>query len=297
MPSLKHEALVELIRRCPELLVELLGFTEGVGVRATEVSAELNQLVPVEFRADGVWLLDGPMPLVAALEVQLSPDPAKPWVWPLYLCGLRARHRRPAVLLVLTLDPAVARWASRPLVLGPGSVLRPVVVGPEQIPRILDPEQARRCPEQAVLSVLAHGGSADAAGLGLAALAGIETLDEERIKLYSELVWQALHAQARTILEVIVTRNFELKGELLAILERRVTAEAMERSHGQGVQEGLAHGLAHGERLLLRRQLSRRFGLLPPWAEERLDQAAPATLERWADAVLTAETLEAVLDT
>lgn len=284
MPSLKHEALVELVRSRPELLLELLGLP-GVGsARLLEVSAELNQLVPAEFRADGAWLLEGPRPLVAALEVQLGVDPDKPWVWPLYLCALRVRHRRPAVLLVLTLDPAVARWASQPLDLGPGFGLQPVVVGPDQIPWIFDPEQARRCPERAVLSVLAHGGSAEAATLGWAAMSGIQLLDEERVKVYSELVWLALNPAARSVLEAMMTRNFELKGELLAILERRYFMERDEQEREEG------------ERQILQRLLARRFGELPAWAVERLQQASRGELERLADAVLGAPSLEEVFE-
>ena len=47
--------------------------------------------------------------------------------------------------------------------------------------------------------------------------------------------------------------------------------------------------------LLLRRQLTRRFGPLPEWAERRLMDAEPAQLERWGERVLEAATLEAVL--
>ena len=45
---------------------------------------------------------------------------------------------------------------------------------------------------------------------------------------------------------------------------------------------------------LLRRQLTRRFGPLPDWAEQRLQGATLAELELWAERVLDAPTLEAV---
>ncbi|MDX9721914.1 MAG: hypothetical protein RBU37_14290 [Myxococcota bacterium] len=54
-------------------------------------------------------------------------------------------------------------------------------------------------------------------------------------------------------------------------------------------------GLEKGQRGVLRRQLTRRFGELPDWAEERLLQGSPAEFERWADRILEEETLEAVL--
>ena len=46
---------------------------------------------------------------------------------------------------------------------------------------------------------------------------------------------------------------------------------------------------------LLRRQLTTKFGSLPKWAEERLEKATQAQLERWFKKILTAETLVSVL--
>jgi hypothetical protein len=54
-------------------------------------------------------------------------------------------------------------------------------------------------------------------------------------------------------------------------------------------------GIEKGEALLLRRQLMRRFGALPEWAEQRLSQATTVQLETWGDQVLDAATLTEVL--
>ena len=59
--------------------------------------------------------------------------------------------------------------------------------------------------------------------------------------------------------------------------------------------EVFAEGRIEGEVRLLRKQLVRRFGPLPDWAERRLTDAEPAQLERWGERVLEAATLEAVL--
>jgi len=59
--------------------------------------------------------------------------------------------------------------------------------------------------------------------------------------------------------------------------------------------EGLREGLQEGETKVLRRQLTRRFGPLPSWAEERLGQAGEAELEAWADRVLECQSLRDVL--
>ncbi len=62
----------------------------------------------------------------------------------------------------------------------------------------------------------------------------------------------------------------------------------------KGIEQGRQEGIQQGEALLLRRQLARRFGELPPWAEERLAQADREALERWAERVLEAATIEEV---
>ena len=57
---------------------------------------------------------------------------------------------------------------------------------------------------------------------------------------------------------------------------------------------GIEKGLQQGEVIMLKRLLTRRFGPLPAWAEQRLEQASPPELEGWADRVLEAQRLEDV---
>lgn len=62
----------------------------------------------------------------------------------------------------------------------------------------------------------------------------------------------------------------------------------------KGIQQGRMEGRMEGEFRVLSRQLTRRFGELPVWAEDRLAKATESELEAWTDAVLTAATLEEV---
>jgi len=62
----------------------------------------------------------------------------------------------------------------------------------------------------------------------------------------------------------------------------------------KGIAKGIATGRVEGESRILRRQLERRFGVLPQWASEQLESAKEDELEAWSEAVLTAPTLEAV---
>lgn len=59
---------------------------------------------------------------------------------------------------------------------------------------------------------------------------------------------------------------------------------------------GIKKGLQQGEIRVLRRQLTRRFGELPDWAETRLQEAPPDQLELWGERLLEAGRLEEVFE-
>ena len=70
--------------------------------------------------------------------------------------------------------------------------------------------------------------------------------------------------------------------------------QGLEQGREQGLEQGERKGRHLGEVNLLRRQLERRFGRLPSWVDERLEQASEAQLEHWAERVLECATLEGV---
>jgi hypothetical protein len=83
--------------------------------------------------------------------------------------------------------------------------------------------------------------------------------------------------------------NFSELQELHDMLAERVKTWTQEWK-----EQGLREGRQEGEAKLLRRLLTRRFGPLPSWAEERLGQASEAELEEWADRVLECRSLKEV---
>ena len=60
--------------------------------------------------------------------------------------------------------------------------------------------------------------------------------------------------------------------------------------------EGMQQGRVEGERIVLERQLRRRFGIVSPDITEKLSEASAAELETWAENILDAETPDDVFD-
>jgi hypothetical protein len=63
-----------------------------------------------------------------------------------------------------------------------------------------------------------------------------------------------------------------------------------------GIKKGLQQGLQQGEVRVLRRQLARRFGELPGWVENLLQEAPVERLELWSERLLDANCLEEVFN-
>jgi hypothetical protein len=211
MPSHLHEVLVKMFQDRPALAADLLVGPLGIGVPAFESAhlsaGALTDVTPTEYRADAVVTLnvaDRPV-FAVVIEIQLSVDARKRYVWPAYVATLYARLRCPAMLLVLCPDPNVASWCAQPIVVSdPGLVLTPAVLGPEQVPVVTDTWVARRHPELTVLSALAHGGERDPS-VFTALFAALDVIDLDHATLYIDLVLMALPAAARVWLEEFMT--------------------------------------------------------------------------------------------
>jgi hypothetical protein len=80
----------------------------------------------------------GATPLVVVLEVQRATAAEKLYSWPAYTTLLRARFRCEVRLVVFAPDPAVARWARRPIQLGNSAVFVLTVITLDDIPPVTD---------------------------------------------------------------------------------------------------------------------------------------------------------------
>jgi len=258
MPSPRHEAIVQLIRDKPSLLLacgDAVARALPAEPRFDVVDTSVTDLAPRTFHGDLAFVAtgsDGRDPVVILVEGQLRPDEGARRRWALKLAALGVRHGGRAILVVVTPSAAVARWATKRRPSSPGALsLAPIVIGPDAIPRIASVEQALAAPELAVLAAIAHGKEdldAEHARQAIDAANALETAGSPR---YITAILDALPDVARRILEASM---FPLPfGRLAPVLRRN-----LEDIITQGIEEGIAQRLEEAARE--RRQKERQEG-------------------------------------
>ncbi|MEJ1963862.1 MAG: DUF4351 domain-containing protein [Gammaproteobacteria bacterium] len=279
MPSQLHESHLLLFRNQPTLAADLirgaLGATLPPYREARVVSADLTDVQPAEYRADMVIQFSDDRPVYAVIvEVQLSPNGRKPFVWPAYVANLRARLECPVSLLVVAGDDSVARWAAKRVDMGGLHQFTPYVLGPSGVPAITDEAQARDNPELAVLSAMAHGHHANAGlavEIALAAQNASRGLDADRSKIYFDLILNSLGEAARQALKNMDARKYEYQSDF--------------------ARQYIALGKAEGRAELIIRLLTSRFGAVDSQTANFIQQASIDDLDAIGERVLTARAL------
>ena len=288
MVSMRHEAIVELIRLCPAFAGEMLTGVADLVVpeyESAEIgSADLSEVVPTERRADAVVTLTrgGRAVLGIVVEVQLGRDGDKAYSWPSYVISLRQRLRCPVEVLVVCVDDGVARWAAQPIQIGSASVITPIVVGPQVVPVVADVDRARSSTELAMLSAMTHH---DVPGV-LEALADTIGTDPEHGYVYSELIWAVLSGAARARWERLMTTTTWKHQSPFA------------RKHfGDGEAKGKAEGKAEEAGVAVLTVLRARGIDVPDEVRERVRGCGDVELlEAWLSRAATAEAISDVFD-
>ncbi|MEU5204728.1 hypothetical protein AB0H44_17745 [Streptomyces pseudogriseolus] len=128
---------------------------------------------------DGSFLL--------AVESQGRPAPDKPASWAYYLSYVYAKYGIPPVLLVVCADRGTAEWAARQVDIGPRQwcslSLRPLVLGPDDVPVIDSPDEAARDIPLTVLSAALRAESRAKDLLVLLGHRGVEVSEEDRERI------------------------------------------------------------------------------------------------------------------
>ena len=100
-------------------------------------------------------------------------------------------------------------------------------------------------------------------------------------------------------LEQMVQEEVENVPIIVDLMENKIFAKGYERAvakgladgMAKGLEKGLAKGVTEGERLLLRRQIAKRFGAIPQSMEERLASGTSEELEFLGLKLLDAQNL------
>jgi hypothetical protein len=300
MPSLEHNALVEMFREKPSLAPHFLEMLFHLDVprhaSAAVVESSLDQLVPVEFRADLVLELRsavGELVLSIILEVQRDIDSSKKNSWPVYLVLERSRKGCPAIVLVVAPDAKVAAWAAENIDLGLGlSNVRPLVLGPAIVPEVTDQAVADREFELAILSAVAHGNGPNGLAVVGAALTALGRLDQEHATVYFQIVYDALREPMRRALEkLVMEQQTQAKAKYPPFAQQLI-----DRGKLEGELEGEVKGELKGRRTTLLRLMGRLGIALEEEDRARIEACTDAaTLDRWLDNVLGAKTATDVL--
>src|SRR3569833_1174081 len=221
MPSNLHEWILELFRNrsatVPDLLRNLdVSLPEYDGTRVE--MPNVNSLRPVEYAADLVVFLARGSRYVfgVVVEVQLSRDEDKPYVWPVYVANLRARHRCPVGLLIVTAEESVARWAARSIDLGPGAQWTPWVIGPSNTPVVTEIEEGRENPELAVFSAIQHGRKDDtelAKRIVASAIAAARDIDDERTTLFLDYIHTSFKGAPQALEDAMSSLLFKYQSD------------------------------------------------------------------------------------
>jgi hypothetical protein len=149
-----------------------------------------------------------------------------------------------------------------------------------------DVDAAVEAPELAVLSAMVHGDDDDAVEIATAALAGASGLDDERARLYADLVILSVHKGARAILEALMASG---KYEYQSDFARRYFA--------QGEAAGEARGEAKGRAQALLEVLRVRGIDVPADVRDRILSCRDvALLDAWVERAVTATSIGGVVD-
>jgi hypothetical protein len=128
---------------------------------------------------------------------------------------------------------------------------------------------------------MAHGRRPDGAEVALAAMAAAGSLDEERARLYADLVFQHLGIAARAALE-----------KLMLIPGYEYQSDFARKYIGIGKAEGRAEGKAEAVLTLL---AARNVAVAPEQRERILACRELATLDAWLVAAASANAARDVL--
>ncbi|MEV0844994.1 hypothetical protein AB0J21_03730 [Streptomyces sp. NPDC049954] len=292
MVTSPHEASHRIFQDRPELLspvFRILDVPLPPKITVDVLSADVTEIRPLERRVDSVLRVSPSTgeEFLLAIEAQGRRDKAKPATWAYYLAYLMAKYECPALLLVVCQDRGTATWASAPAHLGTDGwsalILRPLVLGPDNVPVITDPAEAASDLALASFSAMTHARHRQVPDILEALSEALSLADPESVKYYSELLEVGLgHTPARdTWRKLMPGTYFPGRGTLIE--------ETYLEGRGEGREEGRAEGVALSVLRILR---LRGVDVPEPVSARVLACTDRPTLDGWLDRALTAGRVE-----
>jgi hypothetical protein len=289
MVSSAHEAMHQIFRD-PGLFARALpkagiAFPEPTAIQTLDT--DLTEIKPLERRVDTLLRMDtadGGSYLLA-VESQGRRDPDKLNSWTYYLAHLYAKYKLPPVLLIACRDKATASWAAKPIRIGlpthTSIAVFPLVLGPDNLPAIIDPDEAARDLPLSVFSALTHAKDPALPAILDALATALANTGGETAQGWAEYTEIGLgDAQTRALwrhLMATYTPRFPGSGTLI------------EETLIKGEAEGRAKGRAED----ILRILGLRGIDVPEAARERITGCTDLdTLGTWFDRALTATSTE-----
>jgi hypothetical protein len=258
MVTSHHEASHRIFQERPELLspvFDLLGLPLPEQAVIEVLTPDVTEIRPLERRVDSVLRISGAGgdSFLLAIEAQMRPDYDKAVSWAYYLSYLKAKYDCSALLLVVCQDKRTADWAAGPFPLGlddwPALTVHPLVVGPGNIPVVLDTDEASANLAMAAFSAMTHGRSREAPAIldGLAVALG--RAGEATFDYYAEMLEIGLgETHAREVWRGLMTKRsfFPGRGTLVEEMLLKGEAQGLEKGLEQGLEQGLEKGRAEG---------------------------------------------------
>ncbi|KOG47824.1 hypothetical protein [Streptomyces varsoviensis] len=256
MVSSSHEAMHRIFQEDPGIFARTfraLGIPFSDPVAVSLLPTDLTETKPLERRVDTLLRFDTAEDdgFLLLVEAQGKKDPTKPASWAYYLAHLWAKYGTPPVLLVVCQDRTTAAWASGPFTIGPAQwpalTLRPLVLGPHNVPVITDVSVAARDVPLATLSAITHGREPNADAILKALASALKTVDQYTARVFTELtelglgnapaaqIWRDLMAADLSFFRSETSQRLRAEGAaqvVLALLDKRgieVPEEARER--------------------------------------------------------------------
>ncbi|WP_327369320.1 hypothetical protein [Streptomyces sp. NBC_01217] len=284
MVSSSHEAMHRIFQEDPGVFARTfrtlgLPFPEPVAVSL--MPTDLTEIQPLERRVDTLLRIDAAEgdSYLLAVEAQGKKDRAKPGSWAYYVAHLYAKYRLPPLLLVTCQDRTTAEWAARTVDIGPTAwptlSLRPLVLGPHNVPVVTDPDEAARDIPLATLSAVTHGKDPNAGAILKALAAALQTVDDDTAMIFAELTELGLGSAPAA----------QIWRDLMSVDLSFFRSETSERLRSEGRAEGRAEDIL--------RILSKRGVVVSEQVRERIVSCGDLdVLSDWFDRSLVVEVAE-----